>query len=165
MQSFIHADGSRVQFETDKYKEGHYEFLADVSSMSAPEKARFWARNVVEVNIDIKALDSALDPNCPSILTQMDKLYDSFYQHVEQIHINLNYPTPQASAGTAIVQNAGRPAPFPFLKESPPIEVNTPAMLLLTRLICRLTKLKSLTQLAVTMRTPSHPEPLLLPNS
>ena len=78
MQALGNADRSRGQFETEKYKDGHYDFLKDLSSMSSQEEAKLWARNVVEVNINIGALDSALAPNTPTIRTQMGKLGDGF---------------------------------------------------------------------------------------
>jgi len=154
LQGFVNADGSRGQFETNMYKDGHYDFLKNLASMGSHEEAKFWARNVIEININIGSLDSALAPNTPTILTQMETLGDRFHRHAEQIHINLDYPTSRPSPGTDMVKQSGRPKAVPRPQDSQPIDVNTPAMILMTSLIYRLTKFKSLTRLAVTMRTP-----------
>jgi hypothetical protein len=136
------------------YNDGHYDFLNDLSSMGSHKEAKFWARNVVEVNINIGSLDSALAPNTSMILTHMDKLGDRFYQHAEQIQINHDYPSPQPGTTTEVIKFSGRPKAVPRPQDSQPIDVKTPAIILMTRLICRLSKFKSLTRLAVTMRTP-----------
>jgi hypothetical protein len=152
MQDVVNTDGSRGQMEMNDYKDGHYDFLQDLASMGAAE-AKFWARNSIEINLDIGNLTS--DENDPTVLEQLDKLGTTqFFDYAEQIYINFDYPTPPPASTTDIISYSGKPKAVPRPQDCAPIDVNTPAVIFMTQLICRIVKLKSLNRLVVTLRTP-----------
>jgi len=152
MQDVINADGSRSQVELDTYKDGQYDLLQDLARMGA-SAAKFWARNSVEISIDMRTFVVA--ENSPTVLEQLDKLGTTqFCDHAQQVYINLDYPTPPPVSPTELVKYSGKPKAVPRPQDCTPIDVNTPAVIFMTKLICRIVKLKSLNRLVVTLRTP-----------
>lgn len=88
------SNGRNKYVDTQEFAPSKYKVAAAVQDMESSERQEFWAKNHVEIQIPIAAL---VLPNGGDeiyrIVRHMDSLGEAFTHHLENVFINMSFPT------------------------------------------------------------------------